>query len=98
MCEGVLHQMVCLRQMEDIFELGTTVENYGKYYRTTRKSMAGQDLHDRLSSRYRTDSNLAGQTHNLIHIVTHKCVLHPGFPIQTSTDGIAGCSMEGLLS
>jgi len=31
-------------------------------------------------------------------IVTHKCVLHLGFPIQTSTNGIAGCSMEGLLS
>jgi len=30
--------------------------------------------------------------------VTRKCVLHPGSLIQTSTDEIAGCSMEGLLS
>jgi hypothetical protein len=26
--------------------------------------------------------------------VTRKCDLHPGSPIQTSTDGIAGCSMR----
>jgi hypothetical protein len=28
------------------------------------------------------------------HGVTRKCDLHPGSPIQTSTDGIAGCSMR----
>ena len=36
-------------------------------------------------------------THS-IPVVMHKCVLHLGSPIQTSTDEIAGCSMEGLLS
>ncbi len=28
------------------------------------------------------------------NVVTRKCDLHPGSPIQTSTDGIAGCSMR----
>ena len=30
--------------------------------------------------------------------VTCKCGLHPGSPIQTSTDGIAGCSLGVLCS
>jgi hypothetical protein len=29
-----------------------------------------------------------------LQFVTRKCDLHPGSPIQTSTDGIAGCSMR----
>ena len=29
-------------------------------------------------------------------VVTHKRGLHPGFPIQTNADGIAGCSIEGV--
>jgi hypothetical protein len=40
---------------EDIFELGTTAENYGEYYGTTGKSTAdstaGRDPHDRLGGR-----------------------------------------------
>jgi hypothetical protein len=28
-----------LPKLEDIFELGTTAENYGEYYGTTRKSV-----------------------------------------------------------
>ena len=29
-------------------------------------------------------------------VVTRKRGLHPGFPIQTNADGIAGCSIEGV--
>jgi hypothetical protein len=46
--------------MEVIFELGTTVENYGEYHRTTGKSAvdsrAGPDPYDQLGGRYGTDS------------------------------------------
>jgi hypothetical protein len=43
------------QHFEDIFELGTTAENYGEYYGTTGKSTAnstaGRDPHDRLGGR-----------------------------------------------
>jgi hypothetical protein len=31
-------------------------------------------------------------------VVTRKCGLHPGSPIQTNTDGIASCSWRDNLS
>jgi len=44
-----------INHLEDIFELGTTAENYGEYYGTTGKSMAdstaGRDPHDQLGGR-----------------------------------------------
>src|ERR1700683_3569101 len=61
-----------------------------------RQLLMTEDNHsEHITSAFRRACETVPQHFSQPHIVTCKCGLHLGSPIQTSTNGIAGCSMEG---